>query len=71
MLDIRSYYEICTKGAMNCALQITREDTKSLFDGQIRPLHVFLVEDNPGDVRLMREALRNGVYPETGCRRGR
>jgi chemotaxis family two-component system response regulator Rcp1 len=31
-----------------------------LFEGQSRPLHVLLVEDNPGDVRLMREALRNG-----------
>jgi two-component system, chemotaxis family, response regulator Rcp1 len=31
-----------------------------LFDGQTRPVHVLLVEDNPGDVRLMREALRNG-----------
>jgi CheY-like chemotaxis protein len=26
----------------------------------MRPLNVLLVEDNPGDVRLMREALRNG-----------
>src|SRR5436190_18341095 len=32
----------------------------ALFKGQLRPLHVLLVEDNPGDVRLMREALRNG-----------
>jgi CheY-like chemotaxis protein len=31
-----------------------------LLEGQSRPLHVLLVEDNPGDVRLMREALRNG-----------
>lgn len=31
-----------------------------MFDGRIRPLNVLLVEDNPGDVRLMREALRNG-----------
>ena len=31
-----------------------------MFDGQTRPVHVLLVEDNPGDVRLMREALRNG-----------
>jgi two-component system, chemotaxis family, response regulator Rcp1 len=31
-----------------------------LFEGQIRPLYVLLVEDNPGDVRLMREALRSG-----------
>ena len=31
-----------------------------MIDGHIRPLHVLLVEDNPGDVRLMREALRNG-----------
>ena len=32
----------------------------TLFEGQTRPVHVLLVEDNPGDVRLMREALRNG-----------
>jgi two-component system, chemotaxis family, response regulator Rcp1 len=32
-----------------------------LFEGQIRPLNVLLVEDNPGDIRLMREALRDGV----------
>ena len=31
-----------------------------LFEEQTRPVHVLLVEDNPGDVRLMREALRNG-----------
>jgi chemotaxis family two-component system response regulator Rcp1 len=31
-----------------------------LFEGQTRPVHVLLVEDNPGDVRLMREALHNG-----------
>ena len=31
-----------------------------MFEGQTRPVHVLLVEDNPGDVRLMREALRNG-----------
>lgn len=31
-----------------------------MFEGQTRPLNVLLVEDNPGDVRLMREALRNG-----------
>ena len=31
-----------------------------MFQGQIRPLNVLLVEDNPGDVRLMREALRDG-----------
>lgn len=31
-----------------------------MYEGHIRPLHVLLVEDNPGDVRLMREALRNG-----------
>ena len=31
-----------------------------MFEGQIRPLYVLLVEDNPGDVRLMREALRAG-----------
>ena len=28
-----------------------------LFEGHLRPLNVLLVEDNPGDVRLMREAL--------------
>ena len=32
-----------------------------MFEGQIRPLYVLLVEDNPGDVRLMREALRAGT----------
>jgi CheY-like chemotaxis protein len=32
-----------------------------VFEGQIRPLNVLLVEDNPGDIRLMREALRNGL----------
>jgi two-component system, chemotaxis family, response regulator Rcp1 len=32
-----------------------------LFEGQIRPLNVLLVEDNPGDIRLMREALRDGL----------
>ena len=32
-----------------------------MFDGQTRPVHVLLVEDNPGDVRLMREALGNGA----------
>jgi two-component system, chemotaxis family, response regulator Rcp1 len=32
-----------------------------LYEGQIRPLNVLLVEDNPGDIRLMREALRNGA----------
>jgi two-component system, chemotaxis family, response regulator Rcp1 len=31
-----------------------------LFERHTRPLNVLLVEDNPGDVRLMREALRNG-----------
>lgn len=31
-----------------------------MFEGQIRPLNVLLVEDNPGDIRLMREALRDG-----------
>ena len=31
-----------------------------MFEEQTRPVHVLLVEDNPGDVRLMREALRNG-----------
>jgi two-component system, chemotaxis family, response regulator Rcp1 len=31
-----------------------------LFEGNIKPLNVLLVEDNPGDVRLMREALRDG-----------
>jgi len=31
-----------------------------LFEGRTRPLHVLLVEDNPGDVRLMREAFRGG-----------
>lgn len=31
-----------------------------MYEGQLRPLNVLLVEDNPGDVRLMREALRNG-----------
>ena len=31
-----------------------------MFEGHTRPLNVLLVEDNPGDVRLMREALRNG-----------
>lgn len=30
-----------------------------MFQGQIRPLNVLLVEDNPGDIRLMREALRS------------
>lgn len=33
-----------------------------MFDGQIRPLNVLLVEDNPGDIRLMREALREGAH---------
>ena len=32
-----------------------------MFEGQIRLLNVLLVEDNPGDIRLMREALRDGV----------
>lgn len=31
-----------------------------MFERQTRQLNVLLVEDNPGDVRLMREALRNG-----------
>ena len=31
-----------------------------MFEGNIKPLNVLLVEDNPGDVRLMREALRDG-----------
>ena len=31
-----------------------------MFEGPIKPLNVLLVEDNPGDVRLMREALRDG-----------
>ncbi|HYI94320.1 MAG TPA: response regulator [Bryobacteraceae bacterium] len=31
-----------------------------MFEEQTRPANVLLVEDNPGDVRLMREALRNG-----------
>lgn len=31
-----------------------------LYEGHSRPLHVLLVEDNPGDVRLMREAFRSG-----------
>jgi CheY-like chemotaxis protein len=33
-----------------------------LFEGQLRPLNVLLVEDNPGDVRLMREAFGNGSW---------
>ena len=32
-----------------------------MYEGQIRPLNVLLVEDNPGDIRLMREALRDGA----------
>jgi chemotaxis family two-component system response regulator Rcp1 len=28
--------------------------------GQVRPVDILLVEDNPGDVRLIREALRDG-----------
>ena len=28
--------------------------------GSARPIEVLLVEDNPGDVRLTREALRDG-----------
>jgi two-component system, chemotaxis family, response regulator Rcp1 len=28
--------------------------------GQVRPIDILLVEDNPGDVRLIREALRDG-----------
>ncbi len=28
--------------------------------GQVRPVDILLVEDNPGDVRLMREAFRDG-----------
>jgi chemotaxis family two-component system response regulator Rcp1 len=35
-----------------------------LFERQTRQLNVLLVEDNPGDVRLMREALRNGDSQE-------
>ena len=36
-----------------------------MYEGQIRPLNVLLVEDNPGDIRLMREALRDGLTKKT------
>jgi chemotaxis family two-component system response regulator Rcp1 len=34
----------------------------NLLEGQLRPVNVLLVEDNPGDVRLMREAMRDGEW---------
>ena len=30
-----------------------------------RPIHILLVEDNPGDVRLTMEALKEGRFPTT------
>lgn len=30
--------------------------------GQVRPIDILLIEDNPGDVRLIREALRDGKF---------
>jgi len=32
-----------------------------LDDGETRPIEILLVEDNPGDARLTREALRDGT----------
>ena len=32
-------------------------------DGATRPLRLLLVEDSPGDARLVREALRDGAVP--------